>query len=295
MVFQNYALYPHMDARKNLGYGLRVRRTPGPEIDRRVNEVAKLLGLEQLLDRRPAALSGGQRQRVAMGRALVREPRVFLLDEPLSNLDAKLRVQMRAELKKLHQRLGITTIYVTHDQVEAMTLGDRIAVLSAGRLQQTGAPQEVYDHPANVFVAGFIGSPPMNLLRGTVSGGLVEAGDLAFTRDGLADGAVIVGVRPEGLRVVNEDDPGPGFEMQVDVVEPLGDEVMVHGTVAAHDAGVRIEPEEATLLAPAASDRAAVTVRLEPHVRPTPGSRLHLAVDPNRAHLFDADSGLALD
>jgi multiple sugar transport system ATP-binding protein len=255
--------------------------------------MAELLGLEELLKRRPGQLSGGQRQRVAMGRALVREPRVFLLDEPLSNLDAKLRVQMRAELKKLHHRLGITTIYVTHDQVEAMTLGDRIAVLSAGRLQQIGAPQDVYDHPTNVFVAGFIGSPPMNLLRGSVSGGLVEAGDLAFQREGIADGLVIVGLRPEGLGVVGDNDPGPGFEVHVDVVEPLGDEVLVHGSVAARDAGVRIEPEEATLLVQT-SDRAAMTVRLAPEARPAEASTMHLHVEPSTVHLFDAETGAAL-
>ncbi len=171
MVFQNYALYPHMTVARNLAYPLRQRRIARAEIDRRVGEIARMLGLEDLLKRRPAQLSGGQRQRVAMGRAIVREPEVFLLDEPLSNLDAKLRVQMRAELKRLHARLGITTIYVTHDQVEAMTLGHRIAVLSEGRLQQLGTPQEVYDSPCNLFVAGFIGSPPMNLLRGRARGG----------------------------------------------------------------------------------------------------------------------------
>src|SRR6059036_41457 len=187
MVFQNYALYPHMTVVKNLAFGLKERKTPKPEIERRVGEVSAILGLDDLLKRRPAQLSGGQRQRVAMGRALVREPKAFLLDEPLSNLDAKLRVQMRAELKRLHTRLGITTIYVTHDQVEAMTLGDRIAVMSAGRPQQIGAPQDVYDRPANLFVAGFIGSPPMNLLQGVVRDGHVEAGDLTFARDGLPD------------------------------------------------------------------------------------------------------------
>ena len=295
MVFQNYALYPHMTVEKNLGFALRQRKASKEEITQRVGAMAAMLGLEGLLQRRPGQLSGGQRQRVAMGRALVREPQVFLLDEPLSNLDAKLRVQMRAELKKLHHRLGITTIYVTHDQVEAMTLGDRIAVLSAGRLQQIGAPQEVYDHPANVFVAGFIGSPPMNLLSGSVRDGRVSAGDLAFARAGVADAEVIVGIRPEGLRLVGPDDPGPGFELHVDVVEPLGDEVMVHGTVSARDAGVRIEVEEATLLADAAQeDRAAVTVRLAPEVRPAPGSSVHLSVDPSGVHLFDAESGLAI-
>jgi multiple sugar transport system ATP-binding protein len=293
MVFQNYALYPHMTVEKNLGFALRQRKTPKDELEQRVHSMSELLGLEELMKRRPGQLSGGQRQRVAMGRALVREPRVFLLDEPLSNLDAKLRVQMRAELKKLHLRLGITTIYVTHDQVEAMTLGDRIAVLSAGRLQQLGPPQDVYDHPANVFVAGFIGSPPMNLLRGSASGGLVEAGDLTFPRDGVPDGDVIVGIRPEGLQPVGPEDPGPGFEVHVGVVEPLGDEVLVHGTVAARDAGVRIEPEEATLLAEM-SDRAAITVRLEPQMRPAEGSALHLRVDPATVHLFDAASGDAI-
>jgi ABC-type sugar transport system ATPase subunit len=293
MVFQNYALYPHMTVEKNLGFALQQRRTPKDELHQRVHSMAELLGLEELLKRRPGQLSGGQRQRVAMGRALVREPRVFLLDEPLSNLDAKLRVQMRAELKKLHHRLGITTIYVTHDQVEAMTLGDRIAVLSAGRLQQIGAPQDVYDHPTNVFVAGFIGSPPMNLLRGSVSGGLVEAGDLAFQREGIADGPVIVGLRPEGLGVVGDSDPGPGFEVHVDVVEPLGDEVLVHGSVAARDAGVRIEPEEATLLVQT-SDRAAMTVRLAPEARPAEGSTMHLHVEPSTVHLFDAETGSVL-
>jgi len=218
---------------------------------------------------------------------------VFLLDEPLSNLDAKLRVQMRAELKRLHQRLEITTIYVTHDQVEAMTLGDRIAVMSAGRLQQLGAPQDVYDNPANVFVAGFIGSPPMNLLQGVVRDGHVEAGDLTFAREGLEGGDVVVGIRPEGLRPVGEADPGPGLAVHVDVVEPLGDEVLVHGSVAARDAGVQIEPEEATLLVQT-SDRAAMTVRLDPDARPAEGSTLHLHVDPKTIHLFDAATGAAL-
>ncbi len=295
MVFQNYALYPHMTVERNLGFALRQRKVPRDESARRVGDMAAMLGLDELLQRRPGQLSGGQRQRVAMGRALVREPQVFLLDEPLSNLDAKLRVQMRAELKKLHHRLGITTIYVTHDQVEAMTLGDRIAVLSAGRLQQLGAPQEVYDRPTNVFVAGFIGSPPMNLLSGTARAEQISAGDLEFPRAGVADGDLVVGIRPEGLRPVSEEHPGPGFELHVDVVEPLGDEVLVHGTVSARDAGVQIEPEEATLLADGiAQDRAAVTVRLAPDVRPTPGSTVHLAVDPAGVHLFEADSGIAI-
>ena len=197
MVFQNYALYPHMTVYKNLAFGLKQRKTDKAEIDRRVSSVSTMLGLDDLLKRRPAQLSGGQRQRVAMGRALVREPSAFLLDEPLSNLDAKLRVQMRAELKRLHTRLGITTVYVTHDQIEAMTLGDRIAVMSNGKLQQLGPPQELYDEPTNLFVAGFIGSPPMNLIRGRADGGRVTAGDLTFERGGVADGDVAVGIRPE--------------------------------------------------------------------------------------------------
>src|SRR5216110_1297276 len=199
MVFQNYALYPHMTVYRNLAFGLKERRTPKPEIDRRVREVSGILGLDELLKRRPAQLSGGQRQRVAMGRALVREPKAFLLDEPLSNLDAKLRVQMRAELKRIHQRLGITTIYVTHDQVEAMTLGDRIVVMSNGRVQQIGAPQDVYRRPQNLFVAGFIGSPPMNLLRGRCADGSIRLGDLDLPWSGPDAAEVAVGFRPEDL------------------------------------------------------------------------------------------------
>src|SRR5438128_3771012 len=230
MVFQNYALYPHMTVYKNLAFGLKERRTPKPEIDRRVREVSGILGLDELLKRRPAQLSGGQRQRVAMGRALVREPKAFLLDEPLSNLDAKLRVQMRAELKRIHQRLGITTIYVTHDQVEAMTLGDRIVVMSNGRVQQIGKPQEVYRRPKNLFVAGFIGSPPMNLLRGRCTDGCIRLGELELPWSGPDAPEVAVGLRPEDLRPA--DGAGPSLEFVVDVVEPLGNEVGVHGTTA---------------------------------------------------------------
>ena len=184
MVFQNYALYPHMDVRRNLGYGLKVRQTPAAEVERRVEEVAKLLGLEKLLDRKPAALSGGQRQRVAMGRAIVREPAAFLMDEPLSNLDAKLRVGMRSELSRLHERLGVTTIYVTHDQVEAMTLGQRVAVMRDGVIQQVDSPQALYTRPDNLFVAAFIGSPAMNLVEAVVADGRVSfAGiELPLTR-----------------------------------------------------------------------------------------------------------------
>jgi multiple sugar transport system ATP-binding protein len=261
------------------------------EVRRRVSEIAEMLGLEELLDRRPGQLSGGQRQRVAMGRALVREPQVFLLDEPLSNLDAKLRLQMRAALKRLHTRLGVTTVYVTHDQVEAMTLGDRIAVMSEGRLQQLGTPQEVYDSPANVFVAGFIGSPPMNLLRGRCQRGEIVAGDLRFERAGVADQDVIVGIRPEAL--TPSCDGLPCFDLEVAVVEPLGDEVVVHGSVQAELASVTHEETEAGIL-PADGQRAGAIARLDPRNPPSEGSVLRLGVMPEKVYLFNAASGQAL-
>src|SRR5436305_9968895 len=269
MVFQNYALYPHMTVYRNLAYPLRQRRVPKREINRRVQEVAEMLSLDALLRRRPAQLSGGQRQRVAMGRALVREPKVFLLDEPLSNLDAKLRVQMRAGLKRLHGQLGVTTVYVTHDQVEAMTLGDRIAVLSDGKLQQLGPPQEVYDHPANVFVAGFIGSPPMNLLHGAARQGRVIAGELVLERPGIRDGDVVVGLRPEAMRPVR--DGMPSLDFRVDVVEPLGDELIVHGSLGAELIAVEREVHEQSLSSPNGTGIEAVA-RLDPRHRPAEGS-----------------------
>jgi ABC-type sugar transport system ATPase subunit len=290
MVFQNYALYPHMTVARNLGYPLRQRRVPRAEVARQVTAVAEMLGLEELLKRRPGQLSGGQRQRVAMGRALVREPEVFLLDEPLSNLDAKLRVQMRAALKRLHGRLGVTTVYVTHDQVEAMTLGDRIAVISDGKLQQLGAPQDVYDRPANVFVAGFIGSPPMNLLRGRVRAGSATAGDLVVPAPGVRDRDVFVGVRPESLRPAVNGMPSLDFE--VAVVEPLGDEVIVHGFVGAELIGV-MEEADAALVA-ANGHRAEAVACLPPRDRPTEGSVIQLGVEPDEVHLFDAATGLAI-
>ena len=295
MVFQNYALYPHMTVEKNLGFGLRRRRIAQEEVRRKVEDVSRLLALEDLLRRRPGQLSGGQRQRVAMGRALVREPEVFLLDEPLSNLDAQLRVQMRSELKRLHERVGATTIYVTHDQVEAITLGERIAVLSGGVLQQIGPPQEVYDHPANVFVARFIGSPPMNLLRGNAAGGLVAVGDVEFREPQVPEGEVLVGIRPEGLRPVGQGHEGPAFEVGVEVVEPLGDEVLVHGSIDAASADVRIAPEDEALLANGNGDRATITLRLPPEERPQPGSRLRVTVAPHTVRLFDPTSGLAIE
>jgi multiple sugar transport system ATP-binding protein len=293
MVFQNYALYPHMTVARNLAFGLKERHTPKPEIARRVREVSAVLGLDDLMKRRPAQLSGGQRQRVAMGRALVREPKAFLLDEPLSNLDAKLRVQMRAELKRLHQQLGITTIYVTHDQVEAMTLGDRIVVLSAGRVQQVGHPQEVYRHPDNLFVAGFIGSPQMNLLRARAQAGRVTAGELAFDRPGVPDGDLVVGIRPEVLTRATGDGR-PSFEFLVDVVEPLGDEVVVHGTVAGAAASSGAEVEEEIPLT-VEGERAPLTARLAPEHELTPGERIRFSCPSERIYLFDARSGAPID
>jgi len=294
MVFQNYALYPHMTVEKNLGFGLRRRHTPREDVRQRVDEMSEMLGLQDLLRRRPGQLSGGQRQRVAMGRALVREPEVFLLDEPLSNLDAKLRVQMRSELKRLHDRIGVTTIYVTHDQVEAITLGERIAVLSQGVLQQVGPPQDVYDHPANVFVAGFIGSPPMNLLKGNAASGRISVGEVELVDRQVPDGEVLVGIRPEGLHPVGEAFDGPVFEVSVEVVEPLGDEVLVHGSIEARAALGGREAEEAALLADGKRDRATITLRLPPEERPKPGSRLRVGMAQHKVRLFDAANGLAV-
>jgi sn-glycerol 3-phosphate transport system ATP-binding protein len=294
MVFQNYALYPHMTVYRNLAFGLRERRTPKPEIARRVAEISSVLGLDELLKRRPAQLSGGQRQRVAMGRALVREPSVFLLDEPLSNLDAKLRVQMRAELKRLHQKLGITTVYVTHDQVEAMTLADRMVVMSAGETLQIGAPQEIYAEPVNLFVAGFIGSPAMNLLRGKAAGSRVTAGELAFERPGVPDGEVVVGIRPESLAPVSAPEPPgqPCLDLHVDLVEPLGETTLVHGTVSGAAATSGAEEEQA-ILADVAS-RAPVTAVLATAHGARPGDRMRVAAPPDRIYLFDAATGQAI-
>jgi sn-glycerol 3-phosphate transport system ATP-binding protein len=277
MVFQSYALYPHMTVERNIGFGLRQRRMPRAQIAARVREVSALLGLDDLLKRKPAQLSGGQRQRVAMGRALARHPQAFLLDEPLSNLDAKLRTQLRAELKRIHRALPTTSIYVTHDQIEAMTLGDRIAVMAHGRIQQLGPPQDVYDHPANLFVAGFIGSPPMNLLPGTLRGGVLTAGSVRMARPGDA-GDVVLGVRPEALTPVSEGGGRPAIELVVDVVEPLGSEVMVHGLAAGNGE----------------ASGAGITARLQAGARPVPGERLLLGFDPAGAHVFDAAGGAAL-
>jgi multiple sugar transport system ATP-binding protein len=275
MVFQNYALYPHMTVRENLAFGLRMRKTPRAEIERRVTATAAKLGLQALLSRRPAALSGGQRQRVALGRAIVREPCVFLFDEPLSNLDARLRAETRTELVRLHRELGTTMVYVTHDQVEAMTMGQRIAVLRDGRLQQVAAPLQLYDRPGNRFVAGFIGSPPMNFFPGRLEAGRRFVGrsfalELESSDDDVADRDIILGVRPEHVRPAGDD---ADLRVRVLVVEPLGSETLVYGrTGQDEDIGLRIA---------GASD-----------IRPD--SDLGLRLDRDRLHAFDPGSGQAL-
>ncbi len=293
MVFQNYALYPHMSVQRNLAFGLRQRRVPRDEVERRVADMSAMLGLDGLLRRRPAQLSGGQRQRVAMGRALVREPKAFLLDEPLSNLDAKLRVQMRAELKRIHQRLRITTIYVTHDQVEAMTLGDRLAVISAGELQQVGTPQDVYEHPANIFVAHFIGSPPMNLLHASASGGRVRAGDLSVELAHVPDGPCVLGIRPDSLSLVEAGDSRPALDFDIEVVEPLGGELLAHGFVNGRPASPDTS-EETPLFAADSESRAEITVKLDGRLRLKAGERVRLAVHAGEVYAFDAATGHAL-
>jgi multiple sugar transport system ATP-binding protein len=300
MVFQSYALYPHMTVRENLGYGLKVRRTAKPEVDRRVLEVAKVLGLDQLLGRRPAALSGGQRQRVAMGRAMVREPQAFLMDEPLSNLDAKLRVGMRAQLAALHARLRTTTIYVTHDQIEAMTLGQRVAVLRDGRIQQVATPQELYARPVNVFVAAFIGSPAMNLVEADVEGGTLRFADYAIPLppgNALPAGRVIAGLRPEAFEDGARADPSlPRLDVRVEVVEELGADTHVLFTVDAPPVD-RGEVQEAT-----GDEHGLVeiegslfTARVDPGTAARPGAALRLALNPARIHYFDPESGLRLE
>ena len=279
MVFQNYALYPHMNVHQNMSFGLRLRKTPKPEIERRVNEAATLLQIDHLLDRRPRELSGGQRQRVALGRAIVREPKVFLMDEPLSNLDAKLRVEMRASIKKLHLRLGVTTVYVTHDQVEAMTMGTRIVVMKDGLIQQVASPIELYDKPVNKFVAGFIGSPAMNFLVGDVQNGQLTSpqfdikpvGELAQKLNAYNGKKVYVGMRPENL-----DLPGGKIaeakntiKVTVEVVEPLGAETHILASVGGDQT---------------------IVARVDPHARISPGDNVDLLVDLDYLHAFDLES-----
>jgi len=292
MVFQNYALYPHLTVYKNLAFGLREHRVSRDETDRRVRAMAAMLGLEPLLDRRPAQLSGGQSQRVAMGRALVREPQVFLLDEPLSNLDAKLRGQMRAEILQLQRRMGVTSLYVTHDQSEAMTLGDRIAVLNGGVLQQLGTPEEVFRKPVNLFVAAFMGTPSMNLLRGEVTGGELRAGDLVLPLPGVPDGCVVLGFRPEALLPSREAAGLPQIEMTVDLVEELGNETLVYGEVAGEVATVEID---ATLPPPLPGSRARICARLRGFTDVRRGETFPLGLRSELAHVFAVESGAALD
>jgi multiple sugar transport system ATP-binding protein len=278
MVFQSYALYPHMTVRENLEFALKIRKTPKEEMKRRVAEAAQILAITEFLDRKPKQLSGGQRQRVALGRAIVRKPAVFLFDEPLSNLDAKLRVQMRAEISKLQKDLETTTVYVTHDQIEAMTMGDRIAVMSKGELQQVGTPLEVYEKPSNLFVASFIGTPPMNFIPATLADGgatVVASGfrmpvPQAF-RAGASgrDGAkVVLGIRPENIREAGREGAGDTVPVtaKVEFVEPLGHEVIVHGRVGND----------------------LVVAKVDPHRAPKMGSTVDLVVEVEAAHLFDA-------
>jgi multiple sugar transport system ATP-binding protein len=285
MVFQNYALYPHMTVYENMAFALRLRKLSKTEIDERVRAAAEILGLGPFLSRNPRQLSGGQRQRVAVGRAIVRQPRVFLFDEPLSNLDAKLRVQMRREISRLHRELKATMIYVTHDQIEAMTMGDRIVVMSDGRVQQIGEPLTLYRHPANAFVAGFIGSPAMNMLPGTLVQGdggprfqgaddglslRLPAEAATVTRAGSGRG-ILLGVRPEHLSVVlvGSDD---ALSVQLDAIEPMGDVIYLHGTASGRE----------------------ITARVTPQPLPHPGAAVWLAPDREHLHFFDAGSGESL-
>jgi multiple sugar transport system ATP-binding protein len=301
MVFQNYALYPHMSVRENLAYGLKMRRTPKAEIRRRVQDVAGLLGLEEMLDRRPRALSGGQRQRVAMGRAIVREPLAYLMDEPLSNLDAKLRVGMRAELARLHDRLGTTTVYVTHDQIEAMTLGQRVAVMRDGRMQQVDEPQVLYREPINLYVAAFIGSPSMNLVEAVVADGIAEFGGHRIPLDrerrpDVADGArVIMGIRPESFEDVAFAEGGlPQIDVTVAVIEELGSDAHVifevdAPRVEAEQLRAAVEEEEEGLFA--GKETSLFNARVDPRTRARVGERLQLAVQPGGFHFFDVETG----
>ena len=282
MVFQTYALYPHMTVRDNMGFALKIAGRPKTEIAQRVEEAARILDLTDYLDRKPKALSGGQRQRVAMGRAIVRSPQVFCMDEPLSNLDAKLRVQTRTQIASLQRRLAVTTVYVTHDQVEAMTMGDRVCVLQAGVLQQVDTPRNLYDRPANTFVAGFIGSPAMNLLTLPVHGDAgLRLGSSSVpiprsSRSALTNGTATLGVRPEDLHLVGA---GEGVELTVDLVEELGSDAFVYGTVQAGTVGA--EPHQ-------------LVARVDPRRAPSKGDTVRVAPSPEAVHVFDADTGQRL-
>jgi len=291
MVFQNYALYPHMSVADNMGFALKIAGTPKGEIRQRVEEAAKILDLSEYLDRKPKALSGGQRQRVAMGRAIVRQPQVFLMDEPLSNLDAKLRVSTRTQIASLQRRLGVTTVYVTHDQTEALTMGDRIAVLKDGLLQQVGTPRDMYDTPQNVFVAGFIGSPAMNLGTFDIKDGAALIGDAALPvertiLDGLTEadnGKVTVGFRPESLEAVAAGTPG-SIQVETLLVEELGSDAFLYGTVKGAAAG-----------AIAAGETDQVIVRINPRNVPAKGEVVNVVIKPGQTHFFSAATGNRLN
>jgi len=291
MVFQTYALYPHMTVRQNMGYGLKARRTPKAEIARRVDEVAELLGLADLLERKPAQLSGGQRQRVAMGRAIVRQPQAFLLDEPLSNLDAKLRVGMRASLAQLHQRLGVTTVYVTHDQTEAMTLGQRVAVMRDGKILQCDRPQELYARPNNLFIAAFIGSPAMNLVEAEYEDGAVCFGQYRVPVTTPPPAArFVLGIRPESFEDAAFAPGLPTIGVQVSVLEELGSDAHVFFQVdAAPMTAEVLEAASEQGLLP--GDGALFTARVDARTAARVGARLELAVDPARFHYYDPASG----
>lgn len=293
MVFQNYALYPHMSVADNMGFALKIAGTPKAEIRQRVEEAAKILDLSEYLDRKPKALSGGQRQRVAMGRAIVRQPQVFLMDEPLSNLDAKLRVQTRTQIASLQRRLGVTTVYVTHDQTEAMTMGDRICVLKDGILQQVGSPSDLYDTPKNVFVAGFIGSPAMNIGEFKVADGAAKLGaatiplpraalDALTAEDG---GRITVGFRPESLDLVPEGSTG-AFHVKVDIIEQLGSDALAYGTIAEPGA-------EGGIHSGAGDDQ--VIVRVDPRKTPMKGDIITVAVREGERHLFRPSTGTRIE
>jgi multiple sugar transport system ATP-binding protein len=308
MVFQNYALYPHMTVRDNMGFALKLAHVDKQEIDQKVTEAAKTLDLMQHLDRKPANLSGGQRQRVAMGRAIVRDPKAFLMDEPLSNLDAKLRVQMRTEVSRIQKRLGTTTVYVTHDQTEAMTLGDRVAVMRSGELQQVGSPQELYEHPKNIFVAGFIGSPAMNFMPVKLEGtnivtplGNAPLNDeqrRALEGDGKGD--LIAGIRPEDFEdaalVGEQRSRGITFKARIDVLESMGAEFYAYFSVEAQEELSSQELQElaedaGTAEVPSAGEAGQVVARLEPASKAAEGQEAELWLDTTKVHLFDAASG----
>ena len=307
MVFQNYALYPHMTVGENIGFALRTKKLPKAQIKEKVTTAAGILGLSELIDSKPGQLSGGQRQRVAMGRAIVREPSVFLMDEPLSNLDAKLRVQMRAEVTRIQRKLGVATLYVTHDQVEAMTMGDRVAVLRAGVLQQCDKPQALYDNPNNLFVAAFIGSPAMNLFEAQITEGAtavvigsqrIELSDVVHAqRPGVrsyANKRVVLGIRPEDLPMASGSESST-LVGDVELVEALGSDVLIHFAIDAKRIEVEgaMEDEESTL-APVMLQRAQGVARIEPRSTVVNGDRVRLSVNPIRLHFFDPETGEAI-